>query len=172
MSGSSSITTATSRSWPARLLVFSTWRLALFGQLSASEDPVLAAIAGKGAKELAYHRDYSAQWVIRLGDGTELSHRKAQAALDAIWPLIDELFRTDSVVGELPGFAVDPAGLRPEFDAVVDTVLATATLDRPDLAPMALVAGRSGRDGVHTEALGYVLAELQSVARAYPDATW
>jgi ring-1,2-phenylacetyl-CoA epoxidase subunit PaaC len=156
----------------ARLLVFSTWRLALFGELAGSRDPVLAAIVAKGAKELAYHRDYAAQWVIRLGDGTALSHDKMQAALGVVWPLVDELFRADPVTASLPGVAVDPAQLRAEVDAVLDTVLAAATLDRPGAAPMGQVAGQTGRDGVHTEALGYILAELQSVARAHPDATW
>ncbi len=155
-----------------RLLVFSAWRLALLRQLTGSRDPVLAAIAAKGVKELTYHRDYAAQWVIRLGDGTPLSHDKMQAALGTIWPLVDELFRADRVVAALPGVAADPQALRTEFDAVLDTVLATATLDRPDRAPMAAVAGQTGRDGVHTEAFGYILAELQSVARAHPDATW
>jgi ring-1,2-phenylacetyl-CoA epoxidase subunit PaaC len=155
-----------------RLLVFSAWRLALFSQLAASRDPVLAAIAAKGVNELSYHRDYAAQWVIRLGDGTRLSHDKIQAALGLIWPLVDELFRADDVVAALPGVAADPRDLRAEVDAVLDTVLAAATLDRPQAAPMAQVAGKSGRDGVHTEAFGYVLAELQSLARAHPDATW
>ena len=156
----------------AGLLVFSAWRLALFGRLASSADPVLAAIAAKGARELAYHRDYAAQWVIRLGDGTPLSHGKMQAALGALWPLVDELFQPDPVTAALPGVAADPAGLRAEVDAVLDAVLAAATLNRPDGAPMARVAGQAGRDGVHTEAFGYLLAELQSVARAHPDATW
>jgi ring-1,2-phenylacetyl-CoA epoxidase subunit PaaC len=155
-----------------RLLVFSAWRLALFGELARSRDPVLAAIAAKGVKELTYHRDYAARWVIRLGDGTALSHDKMQAALDAVWPLTDELFRADPVAAALPGVAVDPATLRADVGAVLDTVLAAATLDRPGAAPMAAVAGQTGRDGVHTEALGYILAELQSVARAHPGATW
>ena len=155
-----------------RLLVFSAWRLALFARLAGSRDPVLAAIAAKGAKELAYHRDYAAQWVIRLGDGTPLSHDRMQAALTAIWPLTGELFEAHPVAGALPGVAADPADLRAEVDAVLGTVLAAATLDRPQAAPLARVAGRSGRDGVHTEAFGYLLAELQSVARAHPDATW
>jgi ring-1,2-phenylacetyl-CoA epoxidase subunit PaaC len=147
-----------------RLLVFATWRLALFGPMREFADPVLAAIAGKGVNELAYHRDYAAQWVIRLGDGTDVSHGRMQAALDRTWPLVDELFDPHPV--EL--VRAD----RAEFDVVLDTVLATAGLDRPTAAPLAKVRGRAGRDGVHTEALGYVLAELQSVARAYPDATW
>ena len=155
-----------------RLLVFSAWRLALFGRLAGSKDPVLAAIAAKGVNELAYHRDYAAGWVIRLGDGTPLSHDRMQAALGAIWPLVDELFHVDPVTSDLPGVAADPADLRAEVDAVLGTVLAAATLDRPQAAPLARVAGKSGRHGVHTEAFGYLLAELQSVARAHPGATW
>jgi ring-1,2-phenylacetyl-CoA epoxidase subunit PaaC len=155
-----------------RLLIFSAWRLALFGRLAASADPVLAAIAAKGARELAYHRDYAAQWVIRLGDGTPLSHGKMQAALEAIWPLAGELFQPDPVTSALPGVAADPAGLRAEVDAVLDAVLDAATLERPQAAPLARVAGKAGREGVHTETFGPLLAELQSVARAHPDATW
>jgi ring-1,2-phenylacetyl-CoA epoxidase subunit PaaC len=155
-----------------RLLIFSAWRLALFGQLTGSADPVLAAIAAKGVKELSYHREYAAEWVIRLGDGTALSHGKMQAALEVIWPGVDELFRTDPVIAMLPAVAADPAKVRGEVDEVLRTVMAAAGLDRPDRPPMAAVAGKSGRDGVHTEAFGYLLAELQSVARAHPDATW
>jgi ring-1,2-phenylacetyl-CoA epoxidase subunit PaaC len=155
-----------------RLLIFSSWRLALFTRLAGSGDPVLAAIAAKGAKELAYHRDYAAEWVVRLGDGTQLSHGRMQAALATIWPLTDELFRADAIVARLPGVAADPAQARAEVDAILDAVLASAALDRPDAAPLAPVTGKTGRDGVHTEAFGYLLAELQSVARAYPDAAW
>jgi ring-1,2-phenylacetyl-CoA epoxidase subunit PaaC len=155
-----------------RLLIFATWRLAVFEALQSSRDQVLAAIAAKGGKELAYHRDYAAQWVVRLGDGTEQSHARMQAALDRLWPFVDELFATDSTVTALPGVAVDPASLRAEVDVVLETVLTTATLTRPEAASLGLVSGKSGRDGVHTEALGYVLAELQSIARTYPDATW
>lgn len=155
-----------------RLLIFSAWRLALFSRLAESADPVLAAIAAKGVKELTYHRDYAAQWVIRLGDGTPLSHGKMQAALGVVWPLLEELFEADPVTAALPGVAADPAGLRGEVGQVLDAVLDAATLDRPRDAPLAQVAGKSGRDGVHTEAFGYLLAELQSVARAHPGATW
>jgi ring-1,2-phenylacetyl-CoA epoxidase subunit PaaC len=147
-----------------RLLMFSAWRLALFEALSSAPDPVLAAIAAKGVNELAYHRDYAASWVIRLGDGTPLSHSKAQAALDTLWPLLGELFRPDPDALA----TVDRGGV----GAVFDTVLATAGLHRPAAAPLAPVGGRTGRDGVHTEAMGYILAELQSGARAHPDATW
>ncbi len=130
---------------------------------------MLSAIAAKGVNELAYHRDYAAGWVVRLGDGTDLSHAKAQAALDALWPLAGELFQPDP-----DALAIDPEGTgdRDACDAILDTVLAAAGLDRPAAAPLAPVGGRAGRDGVHTEAMGYILAELQSVARAHPDATW
>ena len=156
----------------ARLLVFSSWRLALFDGLRASADPVLSAIAGKGVKELTYHRDYAAQWVVRLGDGTELSHDRMQAGFDVVWPLVDELFSPHPVEAALPGVAVDVRTLRAEVDVVLDTVLATAGLTRPDVGALAAVGGRAGRDGLHTEAMGFVLAELQSVARAHPDAQW
>src|SRR6202044_2340945 len=100
-----------------RLLVFSAWRLALFGELAGLADPVLAAIAAKGAKELTYHRDYAAQWVVRLGDGTTLSHEKMQAALAAMWPLVGELFRPDPVADALPGVAGRPEALPAGVDA-------------------------------------------------------
>ena len=147
-----------------RLLMFSTWRLALFESLSSAPDPVLAAIAAKGVNELAYHRDYAASWVVRLGDGTDLSHAKTQAALDTLWPMMGELFYSDP-----DALATVDRGA---FEAILDTVLAAAGLDRPAAPPLAPVGGRAGRDGVHTEAMGYILAELQSVARAHPDATW
>ena len=152
-----------------RLLVFSAWRLALFSALRTSRDPVLAAIAAKGVKELTYHRDYAAQWVVRLGDGTAESHGRMQAGLAVVWPLVDELFAGHPIERALTGVAADGGALRAEFDAVLDTVLAAATLDRPDVVAL---AGVAGRDGVHTEALSYVLAEMQSVARAHPGATW
>jgi ring-1,2-phenylacetyl-CoA epoxidase subunit PaaC len=150
----------------ARLLIFSAWRLSLFESLAGSRDPVLAAIAGKGVKELTYHRDYAAQWVVRLGDGTPLSRTKMQAALDRTWSLVDELFQRAADP------SVEPELSRDGFDVVIDTVLATATLDRPTTPSLGAVSGGAGRQGMHTEALGYVLAEMQSVARAYPDATW
>ncbi|MET8997970.1 1,2-phenylacetyl-CoA epoxidase subunit PaaC [Amycolatopsis sp. Hca4] len=150
----------------ARLFVFSTWRLALLQRLVSSVDPVLAAIADKGVKELTYHRDYAAQWLVRLGDGTPLSHTRMQEGLDEVWPYVGELFRTH------PTEFVDAASLRPEFDAVLDQALAAATLSRPASGELAGVSGRTGRDGVHTESFGYLLAELQSVARAMPDAKW
>ncbi|HEX3792230.1 MAG TPA: 1,2-phenylacetyl-CoA epoxidase subunit PaaC [Pseudonocardiaceae bacterium] len=158
----------------AVLLVFSTWRLALLDRLADSADPVLAAIAAKGVKEVAYHRDYAARWVVRLGDGTELSAERMGAGLAEVWPLVPELFATHPVERRLAeaGVGVDPATLRAEFDQVVAEVLVAAMLTVPDAPELARVGGRAGRDGVHTEVMGFLLAELQSVARAYPGATW
>jgi ring-1,2-phenylacetyl-CoA epoxidase subunit PaaC len=120
-----------------RLLVFATWRLALLDRLAASRDPVLAAIGAKGVKEVTYHREYAAQWVVRLGDGTAESHRRTQAAVDAVWPLIDELFRPHEVELRLAaaGVGVDSAELRAEFDDVLAQVLAAAMLAAPDDVP-------------------------------------
>lgn len=166
----------------ARLLVFATWRLALLDRLSASRDPVLAAIGAKGVKEVTYHREYAAQWVVRLGDGTVTSHERMQAAIDAVSPLVGELFRPHEVEVRLAraGVGVDPAALRPEFDAVLAQVLDAATL-RP--APASDGAGglapapggaesRGGRDGGHTAALTEILGEMQSLARSLPGGVW
>jgi ring-1,2-phenylacetyl-CoA epoxidase subunit PaaC len=156
----------------ARLLLFSTWRLALLVRLQDSADPVLAAVAAAGVKEVTYHRDYAAQWVIRLGDGTDYSRERMEAGLAAVAPLVAELFVPSAVEERLTAVAVNPAQVKPEFDQVLAQVLAAAGLDWPEVAGMAGVSGQAGRDGVHTEAMGYVLAELQSVARAMPGATW
>ena len=156
----------------ARLLVFSSWRLALFSRLRGSADPVLKAIAEKGLKELAYHRDHAAQWTVRLGDGTDESHRRMQAGLERVWPFVDELFATHSVETALQGVAVDPASLRSEVDGVLEAVLPAAGLTRPADTKAARVAGMAGRDGVHTEAMGYLLAEMQHLHRSLPGAVW
>ncbi|GLZ46363.1 phenylacetate-CoA oxygenase subunit PaaI [Actinomycetospora sp. NBRC 106375] len=158
----------------AWILVLSSWRLALMQRLTASSDPVLAAVAAKAVKELTYHRDYAAQWVLRLGDGTALSHARMQAGLDAVWPFVEELFLPHAVERRLvdAGVAVDPEQLRAEVDAVLEQVLPVATLTRPEKPAVGLVGGRGGRDGVHTEALGGLLALMQSLARAHPGATW
>jgi ring-1,2-phenylacetyl-CoA epoxidase subunit PaaC len=155
-----------------RLLVFSTFRLAVLRRLRDSRDPVLAAIAAKATNEVAYHRDYAAGWVVRLGDGTDVSHERMTAALEAVWPFVDELFHATEVERRLTGVAVDPGELRNEVEAVLEQVLSEATLKRPDVAAAASVSGRTGREGMHTEALSYILAEMQSVARAHPDAEW
>ena len=160
----------------ARLLVFATWRLALLDRLTASRDPVLAAIGAKGAKEVTYHREYAAQWVVRLGDGTDLSHQRMQSAIDAVWPLTDELFRPHEVELRLAaaGVAVDPSLLRAEFDGILDQVLQAATL-RPPEAPADTATGRgegSGRAGAHGPELEEILAEMQGLARSLPGSVW
>ncbi|UVS82264.1 1,2-phenylacetyl-CoA epoxidase subunit PaaC [Actinokineospora sp. UTMC 2448] len=156
----------------ARLLVFSTYRLALLQRLTGSRDPVLAAVAAKGVKEVAYHRDHAAQWTLRLAGGTDFSRERMVAGLEQVWPFVDELFAPHPVEARLPGIAVDSAALRAEVDEVLDTVFAAASLARPAVSPLATVAGRGGRDGVHTEAMGYLLAEMQHVHRSMPGATW
>ncbi|OKJ16012.1 1,2-phenylacetyl-CoA epoxidase subunit PaaC [Kitasatospora sp. CB01950] len=153
----------------ARLLMFATAREELYRRLADHADPVLAAVAALGVKELAYHREYAQSWVLRLGDGTEHSRRRMQDALDALWPWLDELFTPHEVELRL---GVDPLQLRePVLDRLAG-VLGVATLSVPEAAPRAYVNGRAGRHGVHTEELGPLLAELQVVARAHPGATW
>jgi ring-1,2-phenylacetyl-CoA epoxidase subunit PaaC len=158
----------------AVLLIFSTWRLAVLDRLVSSADPVLAAIAAKGVKEVTYHRDYAARWTVRLGDGTELSHERMRAGLDAVWPLAGELFVPHEIELRLAeaGAGVDPAALRAEFEDVLAQVVSAATLRVPDAAGLTGASARAGRDGVHTESMGPLLAELQSVARAHPEGTW
>jgi ring-1,2-phenylacetyl-CoA epoxidase subunit PaaC len=156
----------------ARLLIFATWRLALLDRLATSRDPVVAAIAAKGVKELTYHREYAAQWVVRLGDGTELSHERMQGAVDAVWPLTVELFHSHEIESRLAsaGVAVDPSVVRSEFDGVIDQVLAAATLRPP--AEVAVAAGVAGRGGVHGDELVEILGEMQELARSMPGSTW
>jgi ring-1,2-phenylacetyl-CoA epoxidase subunit PaaC len=158
----------------ARLLLFACARLALFQRLAHSADPVLAAVAARGANELAYHREYAAGWVVRLGDGTELSRERMQRALDAVRPLLAELFTPHPVELRLAaeGAAVDPAVLAPEVERQLAEVAAAAGLALPPVQQSAAVGGRAGRDGVHTEEMGHLLAELQCVARAHPGALW
>ncbi|MDQ3944005.1 MAG: phenylacetate-CoA oxygenase subunit PaaC [Actinomycetota bacterium] len=154
----------------ARQLFFSTYQLALYRRLAGSADETLAAVAAKAAKEVDYHRDHATGWTLRLGDGTEESHRRMQAAVDRLWPFTFELFEPDGLTDRLvaAGAAVDPAGLRAEWDAHVEAVLAEATLTRPaeDWRP------GGGRHGRHTEHLGYLLAEMQHLHRTHPGARW
>jgi ring-1,2-phenylacetyl-CoA epoxidase subunit PaaC len=154
----------------ARLLLFSTYQHGLYSALSTSADATLAAIAAKAVKEVAYHRDHATMWVLRLGDGTEESHTRMQAALDAEWPYATELFDgghlDPALVGS--GVAVDPATLRPTWERQVSEVVAEATLALPDVPPAVV----DGRRGVHTEQMGFLLAEMQHLARSHPGASW
>jgi ring-1,2-phenylacetyl-CoA epoxidase subunit PaaC len=155
----------------ARLLVVSAWRLAVFDRLRTSRDPELAAIAARGVPEITYHREYAALWVVRLGDGTVESHRRMQAAIDGVWPLIDEMVHPHPVESRLAaaGVAVDPAGVRDELTAVLDQVLRAAIVHRPAAGP---APGRPGRDGGHGPELAGILDEMQELARAMPGSVW
>ncbi|MDQ3627612.1 MAG: phenylacetate-CoA oxygenase subunit PaaC [Actinomycetota bacterium] len=157
-----------------RLLVFAAWRLALLQQLRASRDTVLAAVAAKGVKEVTYHRDYAARWVVTLAQGTPESRRRTVAALHTVWPYVEELLGTHPVERRLAvdGVGVDPASVREELNDVLSQVLAAADLATPEGPTASAVAGRYGRHGLHTEAMGPLLAELQVVARAHPSGLW
>ncbi|GGQ41816.1 ring-1,2-phenylacetyl-CoA epoxidase subunit PaaC [Actinomadura coerulea] len=158
----------------ARVLVFATARLALFERLTGSRDAVLAAVAAKGAKELAYHRDFAGRWFLTLAQGTEESRRRVLAGLDEVWRHHDELFRTHPVERALAeaGVAVDPAATAGDADAVLAQVFAASGVERPEVPQAGLLGGRAGRDGAHTEALSRMLAEMQVVARAHPLGRW
>lgn len=154
----------------ARLLLFSAWQRELYAVLMTSTDPTLAGVAGKAVKEVAYHLDHAQHWVIRLGDGTDESHRRIQAALDAEWPWLEELFDASTVDRALvdAGIAVDPASLRERVLGTLTETVTTATLTVPEVTP----AVGGGRLGLHTEDMGYLLAEMQHLARSHPGATW
>jgi ring-1,2-phenylacetyl-CoA epoxidase subunit PaaC len=158
----------------ARLLLLSCARLAILERLTASRDTVLAAVAAKGVKEVAYHRDYAGRWFLTLAQGTEESRRRLLAALAEIWPLHAELFATHPVEAAVAagGVGVDPATVAAEVDVVLEQVFAMSGVERPTAAPLAGVSGRTGRDGLHTEALSRLLAEMQVVARAHPSGQW
>jgi ring-1,2-phenylacetyl-CoA epoxidase subunit PaaC len=146
----------------AKLLFLSAYQAPLYTALSGCGDSRLAAIGGKARKESAYHLDHAALWTVRLGDGTDESHRRMQAAVDETWPYTHELFAAD------PEAPVDPAGLRGSFLSTVHGVLAEATLDQP----ADRWAPTGGRTGAHTEHLSYLLAEMQVLHRAHPGANW
>jgi ring-1,2-phenylacetyl-CoA epoxidase subunit PaaC len=154
-----------------RLLFFSAYQWLLYRELEHSADPELAGFAGKAVHEVGFHRQYAAGWVIRLGDGTEESHDRASAAIADLWPYTAELFAADELIEGLvaEGIAADPLLLQARWSEMVGAVLAEATLG---VAPSATWRPGGGRVGLHTEALGYLLAEMQSVHRAYPGASW
>ena len=154
----------------ARHFLFATFQHAYLDALARSADGRVAAVAAKGVKELAYHAELSADWVMRLGDGTAESRARMADAFDWLWRFVDELFEMDVVETGLAarGVTVDRAALRSAFDARVAAVLADATLDLPQ--PVRAVLG--GRRGHHSEHLGHLLALMQHLPRSYPDAAW
>ena len=154
----------------ARSFLYDAWHLPLQQALTTSSDERIAAIAGKAVKEVSYHLRTSGEWLIRFGDGTEESHQRAQTALDALWTFTGDLFVQDEVDAILvkAGIVPDMAPIKAAFDATVNKVLSEATLKRPADGFMA----SGGREGKHGEQLGFMLAEMQYLQRAYPGATW
>ncbi|MEN0061253.1 MAG: 1,2-phenylacetyl-CoA epoxidase subunit PaaC [Myxococcota bacterium] len=154
----------------ARQWLFDTWHHLLLERLTHSSDPKLAAIAARARQEAIYHHRHSAEWVVRLGDGTEESHARMQAAINALWRFTGELFTPDDIdqAAASEGLTPDLTTLREPWVARIDEVLAEATLQRPDDGWMAT----GGKQGEHTEHLGYLLAEMQHLQRTYPGARW
>ncbi len=154
----------------ARQFYFDAWHYLLLRELTGSKDSRIAEIAAKALKEVTYHLERSREWVIRLGDGTEESHRRMQAALDDLWMYTGELFETDEIEQDLVR-----ASIAPDVSILYEPWLglmrataeeATLTLAQPSWAQ------RGGKKGIHSEHLGYILADLQFLQRAYPNATW
>ncbi|HMC92817.1 MAG TPA: 1,2-phenylacetyl-CoA epoxidase subunit PaaC [Allosphingosinicella sp.] len=154
----------------ARQLLFSTWQKRLLKHLLRCADPRIAAIAEKAVKEVSYHQELAAEWVIRLGDGTEESGRRMQAGLDWMGRFVPELFEMDDLATFLSerGLAPDLAALRADYDAQLQAILTEATLTMP--APQRPILG--GRRGHHSEHLGHLLCTMQFLPRTYPDAKW
>jgi ring-1,2-phenylacetyl-CoA epoxidase subunit PaaC len=154
----------------ARQFLFSTWQEMLFGHLESSSDETIAAIAAKAVKEVRYHSELAAEWVIRLGDGTEESRARMEAGLDWMWRFIPELFEMDGAATQAAacGVGADASAFRADYEARIAAVLAEAMLEPPaDQRPIL-----GGRRGHHSEHLGHVLAVMQFLPRTYPDATW
>ena len=153
-----------------RNFLLAAWMNVLWASLEASSDPEIAAIAGKAVKESRYHVAHSADWVVRLGDGTGESARRMRQAADRLWPYAAELFETDGVDTAAAESGLGPmrVSLKPEWDAIVEPVFAEAGLDIP-----AAGAFRStGSRGVHSEHMGFLLAEMQTLQRSFPGGQW
>jgi ring-1,2-phenylacetyl-CoA epoxidase subunit PaaC len=153
-----------------RNLLASALAVPRYEALATSADAELAQIAAKSVKEARSHLRHAADWTVRFGDGTEESKRRAQAALDRLWPYTNEWWATDAVEHEAAKAGIGPtlAELRPAWDATVDAVLAKATLARPADVPFV----SAGKLGVHSEHMGFLLAEMQTLARQHPGASW
>ena len=153
-----------------RQFFFSTNQYFLYEQLQNSKDEQLAAIAEKALKEVTYHLRWSSEWVIRLGDGTEESHERIIKATDELWSYIGELF--DAVNYEQQaasqGFGVDPGLLKESWTNKIKEIFSEATLT----APATTFQHSGGKNGIHTEQLGFILTELQYMQRTYPNSTW
>ncbi|HZG08990.1 MAG TPA: 1,2-phenylacetyl-CoA epoxidase subunit PaaC [Allosphingosinicella sp.] len=154
----------------ARQFLFSTWQKLLFERLIGSSDSLIAAVAEKAVKEVTYHQELSAEWVIRLGDGTEESHRRMADGIGWMWRFVPELFELDELADAAlcAGLFTDLTALRGDYDRIVHAVLAEATIAVPaDQRPIL-----GGRRGHHSEHLGHLLCTMQYLPRTYPDAVW
>ncbi|MFC4806771.1 1,2-phenylacetyl-CoA epoxidase subunit PaaC [Falsarthrobacter nasiphocae] len=154
----------------ARQLVVGIYFTQLYSRLEGSTDETLAGIAAKAVKETAYHADHAEQWVLRLGLGTDESRERLTRGLAVTWPAVDELFRDTELTDRLAerGIAVAPSSLREPVMAEIERVLGEAELSLPDVP----AAAGGGRRGEHSEHLGYILAEMQVLARSHPGASW
>lgn len=153
-----------------RNLMLGQWLLLLWQRLQASSDAEVAAIAAKAVKEARYHVEHAADWVVRLGDGTDESTRRMKRALDRLWPYAGELFDADEADADAAATGLGPARdtLRADWQAAMARVLAAARLSAPADTAFRATASR----GVHSEHLGYMLAEMQHLQRAYPGGRW
>jgi ring-1,2-phenylacetyl-CoA epoxidase subunit PaaC len=155
----------------ARQFLFDVYAVVLLDALTRSSNADIAAIAAKSLKEAKYHVRHSGEWMLKLGDGTDESHRRVQRALDELWRFTAELFTPDAIdrAMQAAGIGPDLAALRASWEALVRDVISRATLTLPESTPHATTRGRTG---AHTEFLGHMLAEMQIVARSHPGATW
>jgi ring-1,2-phenylacetyl-CoA epoxidase subunit PaaC len=153
-----------------RQVLVDAFQLELYERLTNSADERLSEIAAKAAKETRYHLRYSGDWLVRLGDGTEESHARVQSALERLWPYTVELFAEDDLDREMADCGIAPrlADVHAAWSSRIDTLLAEATLERPRDRPYSWF----GKRGQHSEHLGYLLADMQYMQRAYPGARW
>ena len=153
-----------------RQVLIDAFQLELYDRMTASSDPRLAAIAAKSVKEIRYHLRYSGGWLVRLGDGTPESHARVQSALESLWPYTVELFAEDDLDQSMADCGIAPrlSDIHLAWSARIDEILTEATLKRPVDRPHAW----HGKRGQHSEHLGYLLAEMQYLQRAYPGARW
>lgn len=154
----------------ARQFFFDCFQYLQFEALTQSTDKTISEIAIKSLKEITYHRRHSSDWVIRLGDGTEESHERMQTAIEELWGYTPEMFDMDDLEREMlaKGIGADLTALKPKWDDMINKVLTEATLDRPEDTWEV----RGSREGKHSEHLGFLLAEMQFLPRAYPEARW
>lgn len=159
----------------ARQLYFSTYQSLLYGQLASTESP-FAPLAAKAVKEVAYHQDHAEQWTLRLGDGTAESHERMERGLDALWRFTGEMFQPveglDGASGTDGSDGVDWQKLRESWTASITTVIEKATLTVPSGPQEGAWAAGAGRQGLHTESFGRMLAEMQHLHRSHPGASW